>query len=74
MNNKELYNFIMSYGTDRIHFFYNGKLTEFTFPDSPKAMPTKVILVQQEISRICDGEYPNYKFFKYDEDECFKPY
>ena len=74
MNNKELYNFIMSYGTDRIHFFYKGKLTEFTFPDSPKAMPAKIMLTQEEISRICNGEYPNYKFFKYDENECFKPY
>ena len=69
ISNHDLYTFVMCYDATIIHFFYKGELRQFTF--ATKGMAAKVLLIQNELHRIENGEWQMLKNFKYDENECF---
>ncbi len=70
ISNHDLYTFVMCYNANIIHFFYGGELRQFTF--KTKGMPSKIMLIQNELHRIDGGPWKMLKGFKYDENECFK--
>lgn len=70
MSTNELPTFVMCYDCNILHMFYKNELYEFRFLHKGYAVKTQ--LIAEELHRVNNGKWQNFKFFEYKEENCFK--